>query len=212
MGIWSQTHTVGKESASWLALWWEKQTWVAVVFVWLVCCPYLITAKHICALMPVHSCRFTGCWLHGFGGGCGGKETGINQSWKTCPQFYDGYPANKKSKQAELCTFTWFLIPDISTTALLTARLLFCSGEKHSCECSQGDMAHLQEHQTGEEDGPRQSQEAPEEISPSHSPVGATPLSLTLSTLIALTSSSPTVYLHDTPTQHEPKIWIVWHL
>ena len=51
---------------------------------------------------------------------------------------------------------------------------IFCiSGEKHSCECSQGDVAHLQEHQTGEEDGPRQSQEAPEEIPPSHSPVGS---------------------------------------
>lgn len=51
-------------------------------------------------------------------------------------------------------------------------------GEKHSCECSQGDMAHLQEHQTGEEDGPCQSQEAPEEISPSHSPVGTVLLTL----------------------------------
>lgn len=53
---------------------------------------------------------------------------------------------------------------------------LHASGEKHSCERSQGDVAHLQEHQTGEEDGPRQSQEAPEEISPSHSPVGTTHL------------------------------------
>ncbi|KAK7895705.1 hypothetical protein WMY93_021030 [Mugilogobius chulae] len=42
--------------------------------------------------------------------------------------------------------------------------------KKHSCECSQGDVAHLQKHQTREKDGPRQSQEAPEEVSPSHSP------------------------------------------
>lgn len=48
--------------------------------------------------VSVRSCYSTGCWLHGLGGGCGGKETGINQSWKTCPQFYDGHPANKKSK------------------------------------------------------------------------------------------------------------------
>ena len=53
-------------------------------------------------------------------------------------------------------------------------------GEKHSCERSQGDVAHLQEHQTGEEDGPRESQEAPEKISPSHSPVGAMLLTMTL--------------------------------
>lgn len=45
-------------------------------------------------------------------------------------------------------------------------------GEKHGCKCSQGDVAHLQKHQTREEDGPRQSQEAPEEIPSSHSPVG----------------------------------------
>lgn len=51
--------------------------------------------------------------------------------------------------------------------------LFICTaGEKHCCERSQGDVAHLQEHQTGQEDGPRQSQEAPEEIPPSHSPVG----------------------------------------
>lgn len=49
---------------------------------------------------------------------------------------------------------------------------LCVSGEKHCCKCTQGDVAHLQEHQTGEENGPCQSQEAPEEIPPSHSSVG----------------------------------------
>lgn len=38
-----------------------------------------------CASVSVCSCSFTGCWLHCLGGGCGGKETGINQSGKTCP-------------------------------------------------------------------------------------------------------------------------------
>ncbi|XP_038123619.1 small conductance calcium-activated potassium channel protein 2 isoform X2 [Cyprinodon tularosa] len=42
--------------------------------------------------------------------------------------------------------------------------------KKHSCECSQGDVAHLQKHQTGEEDGPRKSQKASEKIPSSHSP------------------------------------------
>lgn len=50
------------------------------------------------------------------------------------------------------------------------------SGEEHRCKRSQGDLAHLQEHQAGEEDGPRQSQEAPEEIPPSHSPVRTAPV------------------------------------
>lgn len=55
--------------------------------------------------------------------------------------------------------------------------LLSTSGKEHCCKRSQGDLAHLQEHQAGEEDGPRQSQEAPEEIPPSHSPVRTAPCS-----------------------------------
>lgn len=61
-------------------------------------------------------------------------------------------------------------LPSLDLTLALS---FFFSGEKHSCECSQGDVAHLQEHQIGEEDGPRESQEASEEIPSSHSPVGA---------------------------------------
>lgn len=66
--------------------------------------------------------------------------------------------------------------------------VFWTSGEKHSCECSQGDVAHLQEHQTGEEDGPRQSQEAPEEVPPSHSPVGTVFRMLICSPRVGLTS------------------------
>lgn len=45
-------------------------------------------------------------------------------------------------------------MPLVSFLAIVCSTLVLV-GEKHSCECSQGDVAHLQEHQTGEEDGPR---------------------------------------------------------
>lgn len=167
MGIWFQTHTVGKESASWLALWWEKQRkaywvlqflsiflkvlkdWQKVINMLLIfheknSWTSKISRNPRCIFVPVHSCYFTGCWLHCLGGGCSGKETGINQSWKTCPQFYDGHPANKKSEWKSPI-FGYFDITDISPLCIFDRMFpCFCtSGEKHSCKCSQGDVAHL---------------------------------------------------------------------
>lgn len=71
----------------------------------------------------------------------------------------------------------------VCEAALTVVDAAHLPGEKHGCECSQGDVAHLQKHQTCEEDGPRQSQEAPEEIPPSHSPVG-TALGTTLAPFV----------------------------
>lgn len=64
------------------------------------------------------------------------------------------------------------------TVTSVSNHALCVPGEKHSCKCTEGDVAHQQEHQAGQEDGPRQSQEAPEEIPPSHSSVGTLPETL----------------------------------
>lgn len=45
------------------------------------------------------------------------------------------------------------------------------TGEEHSCQCTQGNMAHLQTHQVGQEDRSCQGAETPTQVSPSHSPV-----------------------------------------
>lgn len=70
------------------------------------------------------------------------------------------------------------------------------AGKEHSCECTQGDVAHLQEHQTGEEDGSRQSEKAPEEISPSHSSVGSFYPPLPTTTTTTTTAVSPGTDIH----------------
>lgn len=66
----------------------------------------------------------------------------------------------------------------------------FSIGKEHGCKRSQGDMAHLQEHQAGEEDGPRQSQEASEEIPASHSPVRKVSVRFSFSCQCVVVSSS----------------------
>lgn len=45
------------------------------------------------------------------------------------------------------------------------------AGQEHSCQCTQGNMAHLQTHQVSQEDRSRQGAETPAQVSPSHSPV-----------------------------------------
>lgn len=47
-------------------------------------------------------------------------------------------------------------------------------GQEHSCQCTQGNMAHLQTHQVSQEDRSRQGAETPAQVSPSHSPVSPT--------------------------------------
>lgn len=90
---------------------WKQNSWQATE----------ISKNPCCISVPVNSCYFTGRWLHCLGGGCGGKETGINQSWKTRPQFYDGHPANKKSKRKALLSF------------ILTSRMFYLSAFLTTC-------------------------------------------------------------------------------
>lgn len=46
----------------------------------------------------------SGCWLHGPGGSCGGKEARTYQSRKARAQLHDGYSADEKSKSPS-CIF-----------------------------------------------------------------------------------------------------------
>lgn len=124
MGIWSHIRTVGKESASWLALWWDYDVcfvWFFSISLWNYWKTLINYVKAADLLLIYRDWKILtskgtlyilsgspGRWLHCLGGGCGGKETGINQSWKTCSQFYDGHPANKKSKW-KLCKVSYML-------------------------------------------------------------------------------------------------------
>lgn len=47
-------------------------------------------------------------------------------------------------------------------------------GKEHSCQCTQGNMAHLQTHQVGQKDRSCKGAETPAQVSSSHSPVSPT--------------------------------------
>lgn len=164
-----------------------------------------------CIFVPVHSCYFTGCWLHCLGGGCGGKETGINQSWKTRPQFYDGHPANKKSKRklhirlfshiSPFCALDR-MFPSVYCHFRWKTQLRMFSGRRGSSIRTPNWWGRWTTPESGSTRG-----NFSKPFTSRYRALSAWPrLSCWSNTFY------PAVYSLGLPMQRQPEIWIVWHL
>uniref|UniRef100_A0A8C3C5S6 Potassium calcium-activated channel subfamily N member 1 n=1 Tax=Cairina moschata TaxID=8855 RepID=A0A8C3C5S6_CAIMO len=122
-----------------------------------------VAASARCCRCPHPGAVPAGCRLHGSGRRRRCQKARAHQSGETRAQFHDGYAANEAGELPPPGPPAPLSVPSLGVRLppSPTPGVWLPSGEKCCCQRTQGNVAHLQTHQAGEEDRPCQSSETP---------------------------------------------------